>query len=359
MRALSAITDPVHKPVVNPNSIDRFFMERLKDKRDLPFMHLCIMMAFTLPPSAIVLYLGLLDGWMWWVHAVGHICLCALYFMGSFTLMLHNIEHGTFFKKEHNWGNYIVPWFLGFFMGQPPRLFYAHHIGMHHSEGNMPKDRSSTMPYQRDSFLGFLHYFFRFLFWGVGDVTSYFLTKGKKLRKRFLTMVYRGELLFLAICVGLCFLNWAATLFVFILPLLFVRGGMMSGNWGQHAFIDPDAPNNDYKNSITCINSHYNKICFNDGYHIGHHLYPNMHWTDMPAEFLKNIDKYIENDAIVFEGLDFHLVFVNLMLKRYDFLAERFVNLGNRYKSNEEVVAMLKYRTRRFSTERLASFATA
>jgi hypothetical protein len=30
---------------------------------------------------------------------------------------------------------------------------------MHHVEDNMPEDLSSTMRYQRDSFLHFLHYF--------------------------------------------------------------------------------------------------------------------------------------------------------------------------------------------------------
>ena len=35
------------------------------------------------------------------------------------------------------------------------------------------------------------------------------------------------------------------------------------------AFIDQDRPDVPYVNSITCINTHYNTTCFNDGYHIG------------------------------------------------------------------------------------------
>ena len=109
---------------------------------------------------------------------------------------------------------------------------------------------------------------------------------------------------------------------------------MMAGNWGQHAFIDANDPANNYRNSITLINTIYNRRCFNDGYHIGHHLRPHMHWTEMPNDFLRNKDKYAENKAIVFEGMDFQMVWFWLMLKRYDVLADRFVNINNAYQSN-------------------------
>jgi fatty acid desaturase len=80
---------------------------------------------------------------------------------------------------------------------------------------------------------------------------------------------------------------------------------MMTGNWAQHAFIDPANPGNIYKNSITCINTVYNKQCFNDGYHIGHHLRPALHWTEMPNNFLQNIEEYKQNDVVIFTGLDY------------------------------------------------------
>jgi len=74
---------------------------------------------------------------------------------------------------------------------------------------------------------------------------------------------------------------------------------MMAGNWAQHAFIDAASPDNNYRNSITCINAYYNRVCFNDGYHIAHHLKPTQHWTEMPAELLANRAKYVENDGMM------------------------------------------------------------
>ena len=114
----------------------------------------------------------------------------------------------------------------------------------------------------------------------------------------------------------------------------------------QHAFVDPAAPADNYRNSITCINTVYNQKCFNDGYHIGHHLKPHMHWTDMPVDFQKNADKYGENQAIVFESLDYHQIWWKLMNKRYDQLAEHVVDLGHNFRSKEEIVALLQSRTK-------------
>lgn len=49
------------------------------------------------------------------------------------------------------------------------------------------------------------------------------------------------------------YVNARATLFVFILPLTVMRLGLMVGNWGQHAFVDPADPDSDYLSSITLI----------------------------------------------------------------------------------------------------------
>jgi len=44
-----------------------------------------------------------------------------------------------------------------------------------------------------------------------------------------------------------------AALFVFGLPLLFLRIALMVGNWGQHAFVDCDEPDSDYRSSVTLV----------------------------------------------------------------------------------------------------------
>ncbi len=153
-----------------------------------------------------------------------------------------------------------------------------------------------------------------------------------------------GEAAFYLSVGALAYLNWRATVVVFVAPYFIARFGMMAGNWGQHAFIDRAAPENCYRNSITCINSAYNRRCFNDGYHIGHHVKATRHWTEMPGDFLANIATYEAEDAVVFEGIDFFAVWAMLMLGRYDWLARRVVKLGKTSRTQAETEAFLRSR---------------
>lgn len=349
MRTLASITDPVYLSKDGHNFIDRMFLPYMRDERDLPFIYLSLQMTFLIFPLAILLFTSLLTGWYWWMVALIY-AVVILYHSGPYVLMLHNTSHRRLFKQSHNFANHYIPWVLAPFIGQTPETYFSHHVGMHHHENNLLDDKSSTMKYQRDSFMDFGKYSVSFFFYGVIELAMYF--KRKNLPKLF-KMVVRGETIYIIFIGCMAFINPFATAFIFILPLIIVRFSMMAGNWGQHAFIDPETPDNNYRNSITCINHFYNRHCFNDGYHIGHHLYPLMHWTEMPNELVKNKKSYAEENAIVFEGIDYNGVWLNLMLKRYDKLADHFVNLGDRYQSKEEIIAMMKVRTKKFDISKM------
>jgi fatty acid desaturase len=119
----------------------------------------------------------------------------------------------------------------------------------------------------------------------------------------------------------------------------------MAGNWVQHTFVDADEPGHHFKNSITCINVPFNHRCWNDGYHISHHIDPTMHWTEHPVYFQEHVAEFAKHEAVVFAGLNYMDVFVRLMRKRYDLLARHFVDIDGRYSSDEAVIAFLKSRT--------------
>ena len=341
MREFPTITDPVFEQKRNSN-LDTIFLKYINDERDLPFIYLCIKITFIIIPFAVFLFTSILTGYKWWIAGLIYAGLI-VYFVGPYTLMLHNTSHRRLFKPKYKiWNNYI-PWILAPFMGQSPETYFSHHIGMHHTENNLHSDKSSTMAYQRDSFIDFLKYGVGFLFTGIIELAQYFWNK--KFMKLF-NMVVRGETVYIIFLLLLAFINLKATLYIFVLSMVIVRLSMMAGNWGQHAFIDEKSPGNSYRNSITCINSAYNRQCFNDGYHIGHHINPSMHWTDMPGDFIKNKDKYAEEKAIVYEGLDFHMVWLFLMLKRYDILAKHMVRLDNAIQTDEQAIQMLKSRTK-------------
>jgi fatty acid desaturase len=157
-----------------------------------------------------------------------------------------------------------------------------------------------------------------------------------------------GEWSFYAFCVGMCFVNLHATLWIFIYPFVFARIVMMLGNWTQHSFIDAKDPEDNFTSAINVINTPYNHTCWNDGYHTVHHLRPAMHYTDIPAEFLKLKDTFSEKKTFIFDGIHYLHVFVYLMGKRYDKLADHLVNInGNTFASREEAIALMKERARK------------
>ncbi len=353
MRPLpSTLTDPVFTRPAAYNRFDRWLISLIKDERDLPFLHLTLKCTFILIPLAILCYVLKAGTISWWVIAVAYFVINNFLLKGPFGLMLHCTSHRTLFKKEYEFLNNYIPWIIAPFFGHSPETYYTHHIGMHHPENNQEEDESSTMPYQRDSLRGFLVYFGKFLFFSIYNLPAYFQ---RKHRKKFFYRFMRGEILFIVFCVLLWFINWPATLVVFIIPLFMFRLIAMMGNWAQHSFVSAEDPGNAYKNSITCINTSYNVKCWNDGYHISHHVRPAMHWTEHPSYFLKTINDYYKNDAIIFEGIHFLHVFIYLMRKRYDLLAKHFVNLNNRFSSDDEIIEFLKSRTRKIDVQVMAA----
>lgn len=172
MRTLGPISDPgFTQPVYS--RVDRFWLRFLKDERDLPFIYLGIRITFIIIPLAVLLYMPFITGWLWGVLAVVYLYLNNLVFKGPFGLMLHCTSHRPLFKPEYKNWYYYVTWVLAPFFGQTPETYYSHHIGMHHPENNVNPDRSTTMPYQRDSFRSFLAYFGSFFFFGVYELLAY------------------------------------------------------------------------------------------------------------------------------------------------------------------------------------------
>jgi hypothetical protein len=332
------LRDPTYQPTATPGALERVAEQFINDRRDVPFLRLMALLTATMLPTGLALYLP--GPFRWWL-AVLHIAL-VVWFLGPYILMLHNTSHRRLFKRSWSWMNVYIPWVLGPFFGESPETYFTHHVGMHHAENNLAEDLSCTLYYRRDSVIGFARYFLRFFFIVFFELLAYFARKG---RRSLMVRTFVGETLFYAVVGVLLYVNWKATLFVFVLPFLISRFGMMAGNWAQHAFIDQASPENNYRNSITCINNTYNRRCFNDGYHIGHHLKQTRHWTEMPEEFRANIQTYAAERALVFDGVDYFSIWGALMLRRYDWLAKHLVPLGDAPPSRDELVAWMRERT--------------
>ncbi len=333
-----AITDPTEAPTYGDGPISRWCKGALYDPRDEVFVRLTLRMIVLMSAAMAALWVVLRHTPVpAWAAIAAYVALWG-YFAPPVILMLHNTMHRSFIRKPKVLGR-IHPFVMSFFFGIPTG-YREHHVGMHHVEDNMQDDLSSTLRYRRDSFLHFLVYFSRFFFLIAVELPLYLQRRRRYMMAR---RALFGELGHLSV-VGLSLaLDWRFGLAAFLLPLVICRFMMMAGNWGQHAFVNTGHRNNGIANSITCINAGYNHRAFNDGYHIGHHLKANRHWTEMPADFLANREKYAQEGAIVFEGLDFFLVSLLLWTGQWKVLGRRYVRL-NGPMSDEDVVAMLKER---------------
>lgn len=199
-------------------------------------------------PSAIYLYVN----FHWW-HALLH-CVMQGWSMGPFTLLKHqHIHMRGVLNQKYNLIDRAFPYILDPLMGHTWNSYYYHHVKHHHVEGNGPNDLSSTIRYQRDSVWDFAQYVGRFYFLVWLDLPMYFVRTGK-LNLALQAGAYEwGNYIFLYLMYS--YVNARSTIFVFLIPLAFMRLALMTGNWGQHAFVDEVEPDSDFRSSITLIDS--------------------------------------------------------------------------------------------------------
>lgn len=329
-----SISDPMAAPTYAPTWFQKRLEAMVRDPRDVVFVRL------TLVAVAVMTAAHALVWWKFHWVTVGLFLAAYVKLLPSVILMLHNTMHRPFFVRR-KWADKVHNYVFTVLMGIPAG-YMEHHVGMHHVENNLEEDLSATLRYQRDNALHFLAYFFRFFFLIFFELPIYM---ARKKRTHMAVRAISAELVMLGVISGALWLDWRKALVTLAGPYLFVRLMMMLGNWGQHAFIDAKAPGDSLVNSITCINSPYNHKAFNDGYHIGHHVKQNRHWTEMPADFLAQREVYAKAGCIVFERLDFFLVSLLLLSRQYGFLAKRMVHLGGPEKTLEEKKAFLRSRT--------------
>jgi hypothetical protein len=212
---------------------------------DIVFLAHIFTYMFTSVPSAILLYYR----FSWW-HGAIH-ALMTLFYAGPFTLMLHNhIHNNGVLASKYSWFDKTFPYILEPLMGHTWDSYYYHHVKHHHVEGNGPDDLSSTIRYQRDELLHFLHYLFRFMLLVWIELPIYFFRKGRPASG---VRVFFSEASSYFLFYQLAKWKFHATLFVFLIPLLQMRIAMMIGNWGQHAFVDDVEPESAFRSSITLI----------------------------------------------------------------------------------------------------------
>jgi len=301
----------------------------LKDQRDLPMLCLMLNILQALAVGVTLVYgLNILRPQTSLLVrnlvGLGYFLSMVLLFQERFTLMLHFASHRAIFHNEVL--NCVLNWAFAPFFGVPCGVYKLHHVIMHHIENNHELDTSSTERYQRDSWLDFLKYWLHFAVLIWIELPHYTISTKKHDWTR---RIFTGLIVWLVGIIALArYVNFLATLWVFIIPHIFSMSVMAFGNWSQHIFVNPQDSLSNYALTYNCIDTKTNQTTFNDGYHVIHHLNARLHWTEIPDYFYQTKDKHAEGGALTFRGVHFFEVGIMVMTKRLRKLAECYVHLG-------------------------------
>lgn len=190
----------------------------------------------------------------------------------NYQCVAHNFIHNPFFKSSTL--NKLFSLLNSFGIGMPSSAYRIHHLE-HHRHNNRPdKDDTSTFKYgkygQEENII---------LYSSIGIIRTD-IPELCKIACKHSTLVLAEVLLMVIFVVGLSLLNWKLFLGYVMTSYLIGQFFALWENYCEHHHADY---NDRKRDSVSCYNSVYNFLWFNNGYHQEHHYAPTLHWSQITS----------------------------------------------------------------------------
>ena len=315
----SAITAAYHAQV------QRLANRVLKDPRDEPILAAAITLGLTAIPIFIA-QLVIVE--FSWPLVLGfYACVYGpniRAFVRSFSSM-HQEGHkvGGLFKRAsvlEKWtGNSFLYMFFALPMGLTPHA--AAHLQQHHRENAGPLDVYATARYDHANAWHFLVYMVREVMYQQLLVSPYLYFRSKRKPAQMRSMIV-GNVLHLTLFALLALYSLPIAVLYMLVPWCASNFLMGVIHWSQHAFYGGQQDPKDFMyNTVTLLEKPVNTL--NEGYHACHHHWENVHWSESPALFERIKPELKASQSLVFRDLSVLDLFLMLMLRRFDALADK------------------------------------
>lgn len=204
----------------------------------------------------------------------------------NYQCVAHNFIHNPFFhSKILNQAFSILNTLC---LGIPQSLYRVHHLEHHRHNNHPEKDESSTYKFgtngQEENI---------FLYSTVGILRTPMGPLYKSARKQSpLIVIELVSLILFVTILGL--INWKLLLGYVVSSYILGQVFALWENYCEHHFADF---NDRKRDSVSCYNSLYNFLWFNNGYHQEHHFSPQVHWTKIQA-----VKEKLPSDRVIVRG---------------------------------------------------------